>query len=141
MNKRLTFLSRSTVLLGFAATALLIRTDLAVAQQSDEVMDEIVVETPAVVTRKVMTAREKLKVSELARSVSYSDLDLTLYKDVVEFEERIYATAKAVCKELADKHPRLRKPEPTCIKSAVASATKKADEVVTAANEVFAAAN
>lgn len=143
MNTRLTFLSFSTVLLGFAATALLIKPGLAIAQQSDEVIQEIAVETTAVVTRNVKTPLEELKASELSRAVSYSDLDLTLHKDVVELEKRIYASAKEVCTELADMRPRLRKPEPTCIRKAVDSASKKADEIIAEANEsdeVFAAA-
>ena len=142
MNKGLTFLSFSTVLLGLAATSLLFESGPAIAQQSDEGIEEIIViETPAFATRNVRTSRERIRITELARSVSYSDLDLTLYKDVAELKSRIDASAKEVCKQLADEYPRLKKPEPTCIRSAVASATKKADEVVAAANEVFAVAH
>jgi UrcA family protein len=145
MNRRIAFLSFSTGLLGLAATALLFITGPAIAQQPDEGLDEIVIiETPTTGTHKVVRIgreRVSVKISELAALVSYSDLDLTLAKDVTELKGRIYASAKEVCKQLADQTPRLRHPEPACIKNAVAIATKKADEVVAAANEMFVAVN
>jgi len=142
MNKKLTFLSFSTAFFGLAATALLFISGPAIAQQSDQGIEEIVViETPAFATRNIRVGRELIRISELASSVSYSDLDLTLNEDVAELKGRIYASAKEVCQQLADQVPRLRQPEPACIKNAVAIANKKVAEAIAAADKVYVATN
>ena len=134
MKTRVNSGSMSKFSLSLAATVLVIQISPAAAQKSEEVVEVIVVETPVVVTRDVRTGREQFEVSEIRRSVSYSDLDLTLHKDVAELKGRIETAAQEVCKKLADENPQLRNPDPTCIRNAVDSATEKMDVIVAAAN-------
>lgn len=122
------------VSMGLAATVLVIQIAPAAAQQSEDVLEEIVVATPAVDTRHEWTGKEQLEVWELRRTVSYSDLDLTLHKDVAELKGRIEIAAQAVCQELADKNPKLRDSERTCVRDAIDGATEKMDMIVAAAN-------
>lgn len=126
--------SMSKVSLGLVATVLVMQINPAAAQMTEEQLEKIVVETPAVVTRDERTGREQLESRKLRRSVRYSDLDLTLHKDVEELEGRIATAAQEICKELAEENPRLRNPETTCIRNAVDSATEKFDVIVAAAN-------
>ena len=126
--------SVSKVSLGLAATVLLIQINPAAAQKSEDVLEEIVVETPAIVSHDEKIGREQFEVWELRRSVSYSDLDLRLHKDVAELKGRIEIAAQEVCKELADQNPKLRDSEPACIRKAVTSATEKMDVIVSATN-------
>ena len=137
MNPKLTFSFVSAGFLALAATGLVIKTDLAIAQQTaEEIMEEIVVEAPAVVRRTVTIGigRDRYEVTELRRPVSYADLDLTLVSDVTELEGRINAAAREVCEELADMFPRITSPEPSCIRNAVDSATEEMQEAIAAAS-------
>ncbi len=131
--------SMSKVSLGLVATVLVFQINSAAAHVTEEVLEKIVVETPAVVTRNIRMGRgqEQFQVQELRQSISYSDLDLTLHKDVAELKGRIETAAQEICKkltELAEKSPRFRNPETTCIRNAVDSATEKFDVIVAAAN-------
>ena len=135
MNPKLTFSFVSAALLALAVTALVFKTDPAIAQQAaEEVIEEIVVEAPAVVTRRVRIGREQYEIWESRRSVSYADLDLKLQKDVAELEARIDAAAREVCEELADMFPQLRRPEPGCIRDAVNSTKEEMQEAIAAAS-------
>lgn len=135
MNPKLTFSFVSAALLALAATALVFKTDPAIAQQAaEEVIEEIVVQAPAVVTRRVRVGRQQYEIWESRRSVSYADLDLKLQKDVAELEARIDATAREVCEELADMFPQLRRPEPGCIRDAVNSTKEEMQEAIAAAS-------
>lgn len=106
MNPRLTFSFVSAALFALAATGLFIKTDPAIAQQTAEEVDEIVVEVP-MVRRQVerTTSGAKVEAIELRRGVSYADLDLSKYADVTELKTRIETTAKESCVELSDMFP------------------------------------
>ena len=106
MNPRLTFSFVSAALFALAATGLFIKTDPAIAQQTAEEVDEIVVEVP-IVRRQVerTTSGAKVEVIELRRRVSYADLNLSKYADVTELKTRIETTAKESCEELSDMYP------------------------------------
>jgi UrcA family protein len=73
------------------------------------------------------------EVTEVRRSISYADLDLTLQADVVELQGRIDAAAKEVCEELADMFPEIRGPEPSCIRDAIESAKEEMQKAIAAA--------
>ncbi len=106
MNPRLTFTFGSGTLLALAATALVFKTDPAIAQQVAEAMEEIVVEAP-IVRRQVgrSAAGAKIEVIELRRRLSYADLDLSKDVDVTELKTRIETTAKESCEKLDDMFP------------------------------------
>lgn len=127
-------INMSKLSLGLAATVLLIQINPAAAQTSEDVLEEVVIEMPALVTHDVWKGRQRFKAWDLSQSVSYSDLDLTLHKDVAELKRRIETAAQKVCKALADKKPRLRNPKPICIRKAVYSATEEMNLLVAAAN-------
>ena len=102
---KLTFLAYCATFLALTAIGLVINTDLAVAQQTSEVAEEVVVvapfERPRVVGRS-RTTGAPLELIELKRQVSYADLDLSKAADVTELETRIEATAKESCEKLFD---------------------------------------
>lgn len=134
MNRPLLFLYCATVS-ALAVTGLAVSGGAALAQDQNDAVEEIVIEAPTVVRRTVMLGRESYELTEFMREVEYSDLDLTKTRDVTKLEERIQATAEAVCQELADMFPPLDRPEPSCIRNAVASAREQMDAVVATANE------
>jgi UrcA family protein len=136
MNPRLTFSFVSAAFLALATIGLVFKSDPAIAQQATEGIEEIVVEAPAVVTTRAVGIGKEghEKISELKHSIDYADLDLGLHKDVTELEVRIEAAAREVCEELADLDPRLTKPEPSCIKNAVASAKEELQWAIAAAS-------
>lgn len=132
MNTRVTFSFLSATLLAVVATGFFLKPDPAIAEQAAEETDEIVVQAPAAVKRVVRVGRERGTVLELKLSISYADLDLRLHNDVVELEARINAAAREICKDLADITPRLEKPEPSCIRNAIASAREEMQEAIAA---------
>jgi len=107
MNPRLTFSFVSAAFLAFATTGLVIKSDLAIAQQAAEEIEEIVVEAPVnrhqVGGPAILGAR--IEVIELNQRVSYADLDLSKQADVSELETRIKITAKESCEQLSDMFP------------------------------------
>jgi UrcA family protein len=71
----------------------------------------------------------------LTRRVSYADLNLATNADVVELEERIEATARLACGQLAEMFPLSDPNTPDCVREAVAGAKAQADEAVAAVSK------
>jgi UrcA family protein len=88
------------------ATAVVSSLDLAIAQQTDEDMDEIVVKAPVERPRFLRGGmQEPLEQIELNRRVSYADLDLGRDADVTELRSRIETTVTDSCKKLPKMFP------------------------------------
>lgn len=113
------------------ATGIMIKTDPAMAQQTNREADEVVVvEAPIkrqTVGRSAATGA-KTEIIELSRQVNFSDLDLSKHADVIELEKRIEATAKEACMKLDEMFP-LAASDPgdrwRCTRQAVASAEEQ----------------
>jgi UrcA family protein len=140
MNTRLIFSFVSGAFLALSATALVFKTDPAIAQQAaEEVIEEIVVEAPIVRHQVGRTSiGVKIEVIELKRRVSYADLDLVKYADVNELKARIKTTAKESCEKLSDMFPLA---EPTggkgirsCTDKAVAGTEEQVQAAIAAAS-------
>ena len=135
MKPKPTFSFLTGSLLAVAATGIALESTPAIAQEAAEEIGEIVVKAPAVVTKRVARVdRTFRKVYEADRFIDLSDLDLSLYKDVMELEVRIENVAMEVCRQLADLKPRLQEPEPKCIRDAIASTKKQLQKAVSAAS-------
>ena len=95
------------ILPAFVATGVTSMADLAVAQQTGEGMDEIVVKAPVERPRFLRGGmQEPLEQIELKRGVSYADLDLSEDANVTELRARIETTANDSCKKLSKMFPR-----------------------------------
>ena len=127
-----------------AATGLLLRADVVVAQEAAEknagsAIEEVVVEAP-VVRRKVSATSPTGYTTEtiqLKRQVSYADLDLTEEGDVKILEERINTTAKEACQALDDMLDRDQQDETAvfrCTKQAIKDTRQEFEAVVAAAD-------
>ena len=139
MNPRLTFPFLTGTLLAVAATGLVFTTDLAMAQQAADEMEEVAVEESGIVTtRAVRQGLVRNEAWELKRSINYADLDLRLHKDVTVLEMRIESAAKEVCEQLADFRPRLTEPDPSCVMNAVASAREELQAAIAATGQLQA---
>jgi UrcA family protein len=133
MNPRLTFSFVSAALLALAATGLFIKTDPAIAQQTAEEMEEIVIEAP-IVHRQVgrTSSGAKIEVIELKRRVSYADLDLSKSADVTELNTRIETTAKESCEKLDDMFPFSGEEIQSCTEKAVAGTEEQVQAAIAA---------
>lgn len=106
MKRRLTLAAVSPLFLAVAVTGLVFKTNSAIAQQTAEEMEEIVVEAPIVRRELGRTAAgAKTEIIELRRRVNYADLDLSKYKDVMELKARIKTTARESCEKLDEMFP------------------------------------
>ena len=136
MNPRLTYTFVSATVLAFAATALVISTDPAVAEEANDTMEELVVEAPfsiRQVERGAFGATTEL--IELKRHVSIADLDLSKHADVIELETRVEAVSTESCDQLSDMFPLdLPSAKRSCIKKAIQSAEEQMQAAIVAAN-------
>ncbi len=76
----------------------------------------------------------------IARSVRFSDLDLSTHSGAMRLERRISETATAACKELDRLYPLTPAGGPSCVNEAIKGATVQAHEAVAAAEKARAAA-
>lgn len=134
------FLRYCTTFLALSAAGFLINISPAAAQQQETEAEEVVVVgAPIQRNRKVErgTYGNEVEVIELMRQVSYADLDLTKYADVMEMEARIEATAKASCEQLSEMF-RLDIPDKDevvdCTRAAVREAKDKLQLAIAAAD-------
>ena len=139
MNPKLTFSFVSAALLALAVTALVFKTDPAIAQQAaEEVIEEIVVQAPIVRRQVGRTAiGAKIEVIELRRRVSYADLDLSKDADVTALKARIETTAKESCEQLSDMFPfdpSDRREIQSCTNQAVDGTEKQVQAAIAAAS-------
>jgi UrcA family protein len=102
--------------------------------------ESVTVLAPEVVRTRVGTSRHgrgvRIEVASLELKVDYSDLDLTKASDQKAFKDRIWSTAREVCKRLNAQTPSMYQP-PTntpCAGDAASEALKVADEVIAATN-------
>ena len=138
MNKYRCFVYCATFS-ALVATAFVIKTDPAIAQEAEEEIEEIVVEAP-VVRREVgrsSATGAKVEVIELKRRVNYADLDLSKHADVTELKTRIKTTARESCEKLNEMFP-LEEPTgergiQSCTNKAVAGAEDEVEEAIAAA--------
>ena len=105
-----TFLVNCAIVLAFATTVLVINSDLAVARQAGDEIEEIIVRAPLSIERHEVkgvssSATVKTEIVELKRLVSFADLDLSRDEDVNELEKRIEVVAKDSCKKLSEMFP------------------------------------
>jgi len=136
MNPRLTFSFVSTAILALAATGLVFKTGPAVAQQANEVMEEVVVEAPIAVRQvgRSSTTGAKIELIEFKRRVSYADLDLSKHADVIELETRVETTAKESCEKLSAMYPLDSATESwRCVKKTINSAEEQVQAAIVAA--------
>ena len=105
MNQRQVFSFLPAAFLALATSGLFLMSNSAIAQETDA-MEEIVVRAP-VVHREVETLPNGIKVDvvEVLARISYADLDLTMYKDVMTLETRIESRANESCEHLAGMFP------------------------------------
>ena len=105
MNQRQVFSFVPAAFLALATSGLFLMSNSAIAQETDA-MEEIVVRAP-VVHREVETLPNGIKVDvvEVLARISYADLDLTMYKDVMTLETRIESRANESCEHLAGMFP------------------------------------
>ena len=135
MNPRLTFSFVSTAILALAATGLVFKTGPAVAQQANEVMEEVVVEAPITVRQVGRTNfGAKIELIELKRRVNYADLDLSKHADVIELETRVETISKESCEKLSAMYPLDSATERwRCIKKTINSAEEQVQAAIVAA--------
>lgn len=76
-----------------------------------------------------------IDVYSLSRRVSYAHLNLTRYADVVALRQRIRATAKEACAELAQQYPLLPHRRPECVRRAIRGAMMQAQTAIAAAEK------
>ena len=137
MNPRLTFSFVSATFLAIAATGLVINTDPAVAQPAGDVVEEVLVEAPIAVHqgKRGGAAGARIEIIELKRRVSYSDLDLSKYADVIELEARVEFISKESCEKLSNMFPHDSATEKfRCIKEAINSANGQVQAAIAAAS-------
>jgi len=120
------------------ATGSLMGEGSVMAQQTSDILEEIIVVAPRLVTREEVgrtASGSKVELISLTRRVSYADLNLATHADVMELEERIDATAKLACDQLAEMFPLSDPNTPDCVSEAVAGAKARVDEAVAAASK------
>jgi UrcA family protein len=136
------FLTKYVIFLSLAAAGFLIGISQAAAQEAQagaEAEEVVVVGAPIQRSRAKGwgTYGSSTEVIELSRRVSYADLDLTKYEDVMEMEKRIETTARESCEKLSDMF-RLELPKAnevrTCTKTAVANARERLQVAIAGAN-------
>jgi UrcA family protein len=106
MNQRKVFAFVPAAFLALATSGLFLMSNFAIAQEADEAMEEIVVRAP-VAHREAETLPNGMKVDvvQVLARISYADLDLTRYKDVMALEARIESRASESCEHLAGMFP------------------------------------
>ena len=136
MKPRLTFSFVTATLLALAATGLVVKTNPAIAQQANEVMEELVIEAPITVRQVGRTSiGARIELIELKRRVSYADLDLSKRADVIELETRVETVSKESCEKLSDMFPFDSATERRrCIKKAIKSAEEQVQAAIVAAS-------
>jgi len=136
------FLVNCATFLSLVAAGMFFSVSQAAAQEEqtgDEAEEVVVVGAPIQRNRQVDrgTYGTPVEVIELSRQVSYADLDLSKYADVMEMEARIEATAKESCEKLSDMF-RLDSPNTdevkTCTQAAIKEAKERLQVAVAAAN-------
>lgn len=93
-----------TSILIFTTIGLMGSARLAVAEQTSQKLEEVVVTAPIESHRTVgrsYATGASIDIIELRREVGYADLDLSQHKDVMELENRIAAVAKDSCEKLS----------------------------------------
>ena len=140
MNQRLTFSFVSAAFLAVAATGFVLQTGPAVAQQASEVMEVVVAEAP-ITARQVGQTNfgAKIELSEIKQRVSYADLDLSKYADVIELQSRVETISKESCKRLFAMYPLGSGPGSAtdrrrCVKKAINSAEEQVQAAIVAAS-------
>ncbi len=136
MNPRLTFSFISAAISALAAAGLVTQAGQAFAEETTDVMEEVVIEAPISVRRiERGSGVSNTEVIELKRRVSYADLDLSKYVDVVELEKRVETVSNESCDKLHSMFPlgsvadRKR-----CIKESIDSAEEQVQAAIVAAN-------
>jgi UrcA family protein len=106
MNQRQVFSFVPATFLALATSGLFLMSNSAIAQETNDEMEEIVVRAP-VVHREAETLPNGMKVDvvQVLARISYADLDLTRYKDVMTLETRIKSRANESCEQLAGIFP------------------------------------
>lgn len=133
---------RGMALLTAVMAMVLAGTTPALAQQGvdeetiEEIEEIVVVRAPIErETRQPMgPGHPKTEVIELTRQVSFSDLDLSRHRDVVELRKRIETTAERACERLNEMFPVTREGV-TGTARCVQRAVKDAEEQLQAALE------
>jgi len=136
MNPRLTFSFVSTAISALAAVGLVTQAGPAIAEETSDVIEEVVVEAPISVRKVGRTSSgAAIEVVELKRRVSYADLDLSKYMDVVELEKRVENISEDSCEKLHDVFPLESVAEQQrCVKKAISSAEEQVEAAIVAAN-------
>jgi UrcA family protein len=120
----------------FWVAAAIVGARAADAQGADEDKLWITVHAPRVSAEPVGRAASgaTIELVSLVNRVSYSDLDLTMYVDVMELETRIHEAAQMACEQLAALRPLGGHDTPACAEQAVNGAMEQAKRLVAAAN-------
>jgi UrcA family protein len=115
--------SRAGVRLAMAAAGLAVVGGAFAAEQMSAV-EEITIsaERPTTTIVGRTSSGAPIELAQLRYRVSYGDLDLNTHAGATELDKRVSDAAAAACKELDKLYP-LEKPDPTCVKKAVDSAS------------------
>ena len=133
MISRLTYSFVCATVLAITATGLVFKADPAVAQQVQEVNEEVVVEAPITVRQVGRTnIGAKIVLEGIEQRVSYADLDLNKHADVIELETRVEAISTESCKKIfpLDSATERRR----CINKAINNAKEQIHAAIVAAN-------
>ena len=143
MNQRQVFSFVPAAFLALATSGLFLMSNLAIAQETDDGMDEIVVRAPVIHREaEIMQNGRKVDVVQVLARISYADLDLTRYKDVMTLETRIESRASESCKYLADMFPLEmdKRAISRCASKSVADTRKQMEAAIEEANTSMAGA-
>jgi UrcA family protein len=142
MNKSRCFIYCATFT-AFVLAGFFVIVDSAVAQeanddQTSEVIEEIV-KIEARIERRFVGRPNELGARtvnlEIKQGVSFADLDLSKYADVIEIKSRIESTATESCESLAEKYPiLLSDPDDhqRCITEAIESTHDELETIIAA---------
>jgi UrcA family protein len=136
MNPRLAFSFVSAGISVLAAAALVIQAGPAIAEETSDVMEEVIIEAPITVRKVDRTAvGADIELVELKRRVSYADLDLSKHVDVIELEKRVETVSKESCAKLHDIFPlESVTDQQRCVKKSIKSADEQIQAAIVAAN-------
>ena len=136
MNPRLTFSFISAAISALAAAGLVTQAGPAFAEETTDVIEEVIIEAPISVRRiERGSGVSNTEVIELKRRVSYADLDLSKHVDVVELEKRVETVSNESCDKLYSMFPlgsvvdRKR-----CIRESIDGAEEQVQAAIVAAN-------
>jgi len=106
MHQRQLFSFVPAAFLALAGSGLILMSNSAIAQDTDDAMYEIVVRAPVVHREtEALPNGGRADIVEVLARISYSDLDLTMHKDVMTLKARIESRASQSCEQLADMFP------------------------------------